>query len=160
MGHIAHLRKQFKSINTYDYIITLIKRKEKKTYLSLWGFIGSSFEETLIPFIQGSFLPSLVEIGSVVLEKKIFKFHHVFSLSHNYFPLEKVEAFHLNKLESPLPMDVLCQVLSKFAQWFWRKDFFTFVNVFSPFRNYPPLEKGGARHLKKLESPSPKNALC
>ena len=29
MGHIAHLRKQFKSINTYDYIIMLIKRKEK-----------------------------------------------------------------------------------------------------------------------------------
>ena len=28
MGHIAHLRKQFKSINTYDYIITLIKRKK------------------------------------------------------------------------------------------------------------------------------------
>ena len=27
MGHIAHLRKQFKSINTYDYIITLIKRR-------------------------------------------------------------------------------------------------------------------------------------
>ena len=28
MGHIAHLRKQFKSINTYDYI-TLIKRRKK-----------------------------------------------------------------------------------------------------------------------------------
>ena len=27
MGHIAHLRKQFKSIDTYDYIITLIKKK-------------------------------------------------------------------------------------------------------------------------------------
>ena len=26
MGHIAHLRKQFKSINTYDYIIKLIER--------------------------------------------------------------------------------------------------------------------------------------
>ena len=25
MGHIAHLRKQFKLINTYDYIISLIK---------------------------------------------------------------------------------------------------------------------------------------
>ena len=25
MGHIAHLRKQFESINTYDYIIALIK---------------------------------------------------------------------------------------------------------------------------------------
>ena len=29
MGHIAHLRKQFKSINTNDYIITLIKRRKK-----------------------------------------------------------------------------------------------------------------------------------
>ena len=28
MGHIAHLRKQFKSINTYDYIITLIRRRK------------------------------------------------------------------------------------------------------------------------------------
>ena len=34
MGHIAHLRKQFKSINTYGYIITLIKRR-KKPLLSL-----------------------------------------------------------------------------------------------------------------------------
>ena len=25
MGQIAHLRKQFKSINTFDYFITLIK---------------------------------------------------------------------------------------------------------------------------------------
>ena len=33
MGHIAHLRKQFKSINTYDYIITLINL-EKKTLLT------------------------------------------------------------------------------------------------------------------------------
>ena len=28
MGYIAHLRKQYKSINTYDYIITSIKRKK------------------------------------------------------------------------------------------------------------------------------------
>ena len=28
MGHMAHLRKQFKAINTYDYIITLVKRKK------------------------------------------------------------------------------------------------------------------------------------
>ena len=31
MGHIAHLRKQFKSINT-DYIITLIKTRKKNHY--------------------------------------------------------------------------------------------------------------------------------
>ena len=32
MGHIAHLRKQFKSINTYDYIITMIRGRKKKHY--------------------------------------------------------------------------------------------------------------------------------
>ena len=32
MGHIAHLRKQFKSINTYDHTITLIKRKKNHIY--------------------------------------------------------------------------------------------------------------------------------
>ena len=35
-----------------------------------------------------------------------------------------------------------------------------FLNVFSLFRYYIPLENGGALHLNKLESPSPKDALC
>ena len=46
MSHIAHLRKQFKSINTYDYIITLIKRR-KKNNIHFMKFIGSSFEKNL-----------------------------------------------------------------------------------------------------------------
>ena len=56
-------------------------------------------------------------------------------------------------------MDALCQVWLKLAQWFWRREFFNFFNVFSLFLNYLPLEKGGALHLKKLETPSPKDAL-
>ena len=40
------------------------------------------------------------------------------------------------------------------------KKIFKFVNVFSKFCNYLPLEKGTALHLNKLESPSPKDALC
>ena len=45
-------------------------------------------------------VPSLVEIGSVVLEK-ILKFLQTFSLFRYYYylPLEKGVAFHLNKLE-------------------------------------------------------------
>ena len=42
----------------------------------------------------------------------------------------------------------------------YRRRFFNFVNSFSLFLNYLPLEKGGALHLNKLESPSPKDALC
>ena len=56
--------------------------------------------------------------------------------------------------------DALCQVWLKLAQWFWRRRFLNFVNVFSLFPNYLPFEKGGALHLNKLESPSPKDALC
>ena len=38
--------------------------------LSLYGKEhGISFEQTLIPFSQGCFVPSLVEIGGVVLDK-------------------------------------------------------------------------------------------
>ena len=69
MGHIAHLRKQFKSINTYDYIITLIKRR-KNPLFTLWEFNCSSFEQTWITFIHGCIVPSLVKIGPVILEKK------------------------------------------------------------------------------------------
>ena len=40
MGHIAHLRKQFKSINTNDFIITLIKRIKKNiiNFITIYCF--------------------------------------------------------------------------------------------------------------------------
>ena len=46
------------------------------------------------------------------------------------------------------------------VQWFLRRRFLNYVNCFLLFCNYLPLEKGGALHLNKLESPSPKDALC
>ena len=42
IGHITHLRKQFKSIIIYDYIITLIKRRKKNItnfMRNYWFFI-------------------------------------------------------------------------------------------------------------------------
>ena len=74
-------------------------------------------------------------------------------------PWKKSVALHIKKLESSWRM--LC---SKFG-WNWPRgsgegDFYNFVNVFYLFGNYPPLEKDGALHLNKYESPSPKDALC
>ena len=66
----------------------------------------------------------------------------------------------MNKIESLSLKDALCQVWLKLAKWFWRRRFFNFINVFSLFLNYLPLEKGRAIHLMKLESPPPKDALC
>ena len=65
----------------------------------------------------------------------------------NNLPLEMGWVLNLNKLESPPPKDALWQVWLKMAEWFWRRRFLNFVNVFSLFRNYLPLEKGGVLHL-------------
>ena len=47
----------------------------------LWRGPGPLFEQFRIPFTQGSFMPSLIEIGLLVLEKKIFKnFQCIFTL--------------------------------------------------------------------------------
>ena len=40
---------------------------------------------------------------------------------------------YLNKLESPPPKNALCQVWFLLAQWFWRREFLNFINVFSLF---------------------------
>ena len=72
---------------------------------------------------------------------------------------ENLLVLRLNKLEFPSSKDALCQVWLNLAQWFWRR-FFNFVNVFSLFHNYLSLEKGWDLHLNKVESLSPKDALC
>ena len=69
-------------------------------------------------------MPSLVVIGPVVLEKKIFKSLKVFNLFlffPNYLPFGKGLALHFNKLESPSSRDTLCHVWLKLAQWFWSR---------------------------------------
>ena len=113
MGHIVHMRHQFKSKNTYDYIITSIREKPVISFLRIewlffwttlnslhprrlyarygWNWFSGSEEDfkmssmyfaisllrspslaqTWIPFTEGCFVPSSVEIGTLVLEKKI-----------------------------------------------------------------------------------------
>ena len=48
-------------------------------------------------------MPSLVEIGQVVLEKKIFKFP--ICIFPNYLPLEKGGALHFHKLGIPFTQE-------------------------------------------------------
>ena len=90
------------------------------------------------------------------------RFSKILSVCICYFvlisPWKRTGALHLNKLESPSPKDALCLVWLKMAQRFLRRRFF-FINVILLFSNYLPLEKGRALHLKKLESPSPKNLV-
>ena len=120
-----------------------------------WFFIWRN----LNPYHPRMLVRRLIEILEF-WRRGFFNFVDVFSLFRNYLPLEKRGTLHLNKLESLHPR----MLFAKFG-WNWPsgsgdKRFLNFVDVFSLFRNYLPLEKGGALHLNKLESPSPKNALC
>ena len=69
-------------------------------------------EKNRILIIQGNFVPSMVEISTVVLEKQTFNFVNVFLLFRNYQPLETSGALHLNKRECPSPKDALCLEIS------------------------------------------------
>ena len=127
MGHIAHLRKQFKSLNKYDYIITLIKRRKNKLNEKLLVLHLKKFES---PSPKDALCQVWIKLAQYFWRRGFFNSVNVFSLFQNYLHLEKGRAFHLNKLESSSPKDALCQVWLKLAQWFWRKRFFNFINVF------------------------------
>ena len=83
------------------------------------------FEWTWTPIIQGCIVPSLAEIGLIVLVRveDFLKFHqmNVFSLFLHYLPLKKGGVLCLNELESPLSKDALCQVWLKLVQWLQRE---------------------------------------
>ena len=93
----------------------------------------------------------LVEIGPVVLEKKIFKIFNIILHFRYYLPLEKGVAIHLNKLKSPSSKDALCQVWLKLVQWFWIRRFLNIFNIILHFRCYLPLEKGVALRLSSTQ---------
>ena len=151
MGHIAHLTSQFKSINTfaksYDFIITLIWRRNTHHFLfDDWQvLISKPFH-----FTQGCVVPSLVDIGQMILKKKIlnsremyFCYSLIISLGKRRYPLFVQTLF--------LHPGMLCTCTK--LSWFGpvSRDisslyFCSFVII--------SLEKG------QLKSPSPKNALC
>ena len=85
---------------------------------------------------------------------------NVFSLFHDYLPLEKGMALQQNKLEFPLSKDALYQVRLKLAQWFWRRRFLIILNMILHFRYYLPFEKGATLHLNNLDTPLTKDAVC
>ena len=92
---------------------------------------------------KGALCQDCLKLAQWFLIRRFFNFIKVFSLFRNYLSLEKGRALNLNKLEFPSPKDAMCQVWLKFAQWFLRRRFLNFDNVYLLFHNYFPLKKGG-----------------
>ena len=80
MGHIAHLRNQFKSSTLWLYHSVDLERR--KATISIFIIKLPLFVKPWVPFTQGCLMRSLVEINPMVLTKKIFKFRQcIFAVS-------------------------------------------------------------------------------
>ena len=66
-------------------------------------------------------MQSLVEIGPVVLELKIFKFLHCDFAILLFYPLGERCSPLFKETWIAFIQDALCQVWLKLAQWFWRR---------------------------------------
>ena len=76
-----------------------------------------------------------------------------------YLPLEKGMAFYLNKLESPLPKDALCQVWLKLVKWFWSRRFFNIFNNYYIFAIISP-GKRASPFIWRILNPLHARMLC
>ena len=120
--------KQFQSIITFSerFLLYLKVDLNRKThYLHFQKSNGPPVAKNRVSFIQGCSVPSLVEIGPMILERIIFKFCFFVII-----PLEKSGAPHLNKHKSHLPKTALCKIWLNIYQWFCRKRLLNFVNIF------------------------------
>ena len=110
--------------------------------------------QTWIPSNQGCFVPSLFEIGSVFWRTRCFKYFKYYFTFSLLSPLGKGRGPSFEQtFRIPFTQ-------KRFVPGLVRRRFLNFINVFSLFRKYLPLEKGGALHLNKLEFISPKDHLC
>ena len=112
---------------------------------------GLSFEQTWKPFTQRWFMPSLVEIGQVVLEKKIF---WIFSIFFLLSPLVKGCGPSFEQTWIPFTH---CWFVPRPSGS--EEDFLIFSKDFLHFCYYLLLELGVALHLNKVNPLHP-NMLC
>ena len=119
-----------------------------RNYLPLEKGVAIHLYKLEFPSTKDDLCQVWLKLAQWFWRTRFLHFVNVFSPFRNYLSLEKGVALHINKYESPLPKNGLCQVWLKLAQWFLRRRFLNFVNIFSPFRNYLPLEKGVSLHLQ------------
>ena len=134
MGHIAYLMKTVE-INKH------IRLLGEKKPLSFENWMVPYLDKLESPSPRGALCQLCLKLDHWFWRRRFLNFVNVFLIFLNYLPLEKCGALHLNKLESPLPKDALCQIWSKLAQWFWRRRILNFVNVFFATFKLSPLGK-------------------
>ena len=123
--------------------------------ISPWKRAGPFIEMNLNPLCLRKLFPSLIEIGLVVLEKKIFNFVNVFLFSS---PLGKGQgSFIWTSMNSLYPRMLCANFSEKWPRGSGEEDLFISSMDFCYFFFFSPLEKGEG---PSFESPLPKDAVC
>ena len=120
MGHIAHLRNQFKPINTFaqsiKFIILLIRIIRRITNCLFFWDTNGPFCKTLSLLNPRILVPSFVENGLLVLNKRFINLVTYFHYFVIIFPWKRISSFIWTNLNY-----ALCQVLLKLALSFCRR---------------------------------------
>ena len=135
-------------------LLLFISRLEEKAWPFIWWKLN--------PFTKEFFVPCLFEIGSVILEDKIFW------MSSKYFAILLFSPFWTKAwpiIWTNLNFLYRRMLVVKF-RWNWlfctleilnfRQSYFAIFLLFPPFT----LEKDDDLHLNKPKSSSPNDALC
>ena len=122
---------------------SLVEIGSMKNFLMYFHYvINISPSKEVWPFI--CFVPSLVEIDPMVLERKILKFCQCIFIILLISHLGKERGLSFEQNWIPFSKGCLVPNLWKWPSGSGEESFFKFVNVFSQLRNYLPLEKGRA----------------
>ena len=109
---------------------------------------------------QGCFMPSLVETGPVVLEKKVFKYSPYIFIILLLSPLEEGCGPLFVKIWIQSTQGCFVSNLVVIGQVVFKRGFLNIFNIILLFHFTLPFEKAVALHLNKLESPPLKDVLC
>ena len=113
IGHIPHLKMEIFKFLQCIFAISILSCLGKEC--------DPSSEQNWISFPQVCFVPSLVEIGPVVLERKIFKFpKSIFDISL-LCPLQQGSSPSFQQTWIPFPQGFFVPSLVEKCQLFWRR---------------------------------------
>ena len=85
MGHIAYVRNQYKSIGTYDNVITLIK-KGKKPYLLFENSIVLHLNKLEFPLPKDAICQVWLKLAEWFWRRRFLIFMNASSLFRSYLP--------------------------------------------------------------------------
>ena len=100
MGTSLTWEKQFKLTYTYDYILSLIKRRKKNIINFIIIYCFFHLKKLEFPSPKDALCQDWLKLTQWLWRRKFFNFVDIFSLFHNYLPFERGGALYLNKMES------------------------------------------------------------